>query len=87
LWKADLRDVDLREADLTAAILHDADLSIADLWKADLRFQYLAETDLKGDHLFVWTNLACQQLKEARNWQQAYRDEALACGAPIPTPE
>ncbi|MCP3852768.1 MAG: hypothetical protein GY694_21455 [Gammaproteobacteria bacterium] len=29
-------------------------------------------------------NITCDQLTKALNWQSAYRDPGLACGAPIP---
>ena len=39
----------------------------------------LAEAFLTGAQF-----LNCAQLIVARNWQWAFRDDALACGAPIP---
>ena len=39
----------------------------------------LSAADLRGARF-----LHCPQLEAARNWQAAYRDEDLACGAAIP---
>lgn len=58
-------------ASLRLANLEGTVFTCADLDKADLR-------DAK--------NLTCEKLSRARNWQQAYRDPELACGASIPTP-
>ena len=65
-----LSDTDLREVDLRGADLKDADLKDTDLEQTDLR-------QTKG--------LDCTQLKQAENWEKAYRDEGLACGETIPT--
>src|SRR5216684_4671140 len=40
--------------------------------------------DLAGAHLYGALFLNCAQLIVTRNWQSAFRDEALACGATIP---
>ncbi len=59
---ANLRDADLRDAILRDAILRDANLSGADLSGADLR-------DAK--------NLTPEQVKSAKNWEQAIYDPEL----------
>ena len=40
--------------------------------------------DLAGAFLNGAQFLICAQLVGARNWQSAFRDETLACGASIP---
>jgi hypothetical protein len=70
LVEADLSDASFSEAEFSGALVSRADFSGADLRNADLRGA---------------KELTCEQLGSAKNWQSAYRDEALACGAPIPT--
>jgi hypothetical protein len=84
LERADLSDAFLwhtrfYEAFLTEARLTRADLRSADLSGADLRDAYVTEANFLGA-----TGLTCTQLQEARNWESAYRDAALACGQPVP---
>ena len=76
---ADLRNADLRGADLTSARLVGARLEGANLFKAIIDGADLTEADLRGVQF-----LHCPQLEAAHNWQSAYRDEDLACGAAIP---
>ena len=52
-----------------------------DLSGVDLRGANLSDAKLRGA-----LNLSCAQLKSAKSWESAYRDEELACGAEIPTP-
>jgi hypothetical protein len=40
----------------------------------------LQYADLRGVR-----EMTCEQLASAQNWQSAYRDPELACGAPVPT--
>jgi hypothetical protein len=40
--------------------------------------------DLAGAHLYDAQFLNCAQLIVTRNWQSAFRDDALACGASLP---
>jgi hypothetical protein len=44
-------------------------------------------TDLAGVLLYGAQFLNCAQLVATRNWQSAFRDDALACGAAIPAPK
>ena len=91
---ADLRGLDLEGADLSGADLKDADLRGANLSGANLKgahlegsnlFKVLIDSaDLKEADLRVVQFLQCPQLVTARNWQSAYRDQDLACGAAIP---
>jgi len=75
----DLRGADLRGARLCEANLGSAHLEGANLFKAVLDGANLAGAFLQGA-LF----LNCAQLVVTRNWQAAFRDDALACGAAIP---
>ena len=77
---ADLRDADLRGANLSGANLTAARLEGANLFKAIVDGADLNEADLRGVQF-----LQCPQLEPAYNWQSAYRDEDLACGAAIPS--
>ena len=79
LSRADLRGADLRGTSLSQANLSGANLEGANLFKA-----MLDGADLAGAFLYGAQFLNCAQLVVARNWQSAFRDEALACGASIP---
>jgi uncharacterized protein YjbI with pentapeptide repeats len=59
--------------------LSGARLEAANLFKAELDGANLA-----GAHLDGTLFLNCAQLMVTRNWQSAFRDEALGCGAAIP---
>jgi uncharacterized protein YjbI with pentapeptide repeats len=76
---ADLRKADLRGANLSGATLAGADLEGADFFKAVLDGADLAASNLVGAR-----SLNCWQLEKTRNWQSAFRDPDLACGAQIP---
>ena len=77
---ADLRDADLRGANLSGAKLTAARLEGANLFKAVIDGADLDAADLRGVRF-----LQCPQLESAHNWQSAYRDQDLACGAAIPS--
>ncbi len=77
---ADLRRADLRGANLSGTKLMGARLEGANLFKAIIEGADLNEANLRGVQF-----LQCPQLKSAHNWQSAYRDEDLACGAAIPS--
>ena len=79
LADADLRKADLRGTNLSGAILTGAHLEGADCFRA-----VLDGADLGGANLVGARFLSCLQLVAAVNWQSAYRDLDLACGAPIP---
>jgi uncharacterized protein YjbI with pentapeptide repeats len=64
---------------LSAANLSGARLDGANLFKA-----VLDRADLAGAFLYGGQFLNCAQLVVTRNWQSAFRDDALACGASIP---
>ena len=77
--KSDLRKADLRGSNLSDGVLVDAQLDGANFFKA-----VLDRTDLAGASLVGAQFLTRDQLVAARNWQSAFRDTELACGAPIP---
>jgi uncharacterized protein YjbI with pentapeptide repeats len=74
LWQADLRGTNLSQANLSRAHLNGANFFKAVLDGADLAGAFLYEAQF----------LNCVQLVVTRNWQSAFRDDALACGASIP---
>ena len=79
LTGADLRKADLRGTDLSDALLIEADLEGASFFKTVLNRSDLASANLIGAQFLQGT-----QLVAARNWQSAFRDADLACGALIP---
>ena len=79
LSRADLRGADLRGTKLCGADLSGAHLEAANFFKAELD-----GADLAGAHLDGAQFLNCAQLIVTRNWQSAFRDETLACGAAVP---
>lgn len=93
LSEADLSKTDLTEADLTGAklyksilentILTGTNLLHTDLRKAQFNFH---PPITQGDKIETAINIKyiCDQLKQAINWKNAYRDEIYACGATIP---
>ena len=80
----DLSRADLRGADLRGTKLCDADLSGAHLEGANFFKAVLDGADLAGAYLDGAQFLNCAQLIVTQNWQSAYRDETLGCGAAIP---
>src|SRR6266568_2619518 len=76
---ADLANASLRGLDLAKA-----NLAGADCRKADLRGTILSGATLTGANLIGAQFLNCAQLKTTRNWQLAFRDPDLGCGAPVP---
>jgi uncharacterized protein YjbI with pentapeptide repeats len=80
----DLSGADLRGADLRGANLSQANLSGAHLERANLFKAALDDADLAGAMLYGAQFLNCAQLVLAHNWQSAFRDDGLACGAAIP---
>jgi uncharacterized protein YjbI with pentapeptide repeats len=80
----DLSRANLRGADLRGTKLCDADLSGARMEGANFFKAALDGADLAGTYLDGAQFLNCAQLVVSRNWQSAYRDETLACGAADP---
>jgi uncharacterized protein YjbI with pentapeptide repeats len=70
----DLRGTKFCEADLSGAHLEGANF-----FKAVLDGANLAGAFLTGAQF-----LNCAQLVVTRNWQSAFRDDTLACGAAVP---
>jgi uncharacterized protein YjbI with pentapeptide repeats len=83
----DLSRADLRGADLRGTNCADANLAGAHFEGANLFKAVLDGADLAGAYLYDAQFLNCAQLVVTRNWQSAFRDEALGCGAPIPSRE
>jgi uncharacterized protein YjbI with pentapeptide repeats len=80
----DLSRADLRGADLRGTKFCDADLSGAHLEGANFFKAVLDGANLAGAFLYGARFLNCAQLVVTRNWQSAFRDATLACGAAIP---
>jgi uncharacterized protein YjbI with pentapeptide repeats len=80
----DLSQADLRGADLRGTKFCDADLSGAHLEDANFFKAVLDGADLAEAFLAGAQFLNCAQLVASRNWQSAFRDETLGCGASIP---
>jgi uncharacterized protein YjbI with pentapeptide repeats len=80
----DLSRADIRGADLRGTKLCDADLSAARLEGANFFKALLDGADLAGAYLDGAQFLNRAQLVVTRNWQSAFRDETLACGAAVP---
>jgi len=78
LSRADLRGADLRGTKFCDADLSGAHLEGANFFKAVLDGANLAEAFLVGAQ---FPN--CAQLVVTRNWQSAFRDDTLACGASV----
>jgi uncharacterized protein YjbI with pentapeptide repeats len=79
LSRAELRGADLRGTRFCGADLSGAHLEGANFFKAILDGANLAGAFLTGAQF-----LNCAQLVVSRNWQSAFRDETLGCGAAIP---
>jgi uncharacterized protein YjbI with pentapeptide repeats len=80
----DLSRADIRGADLRGTQFCGTDLSGAHLEGVNFFKAILDGADLAGAFLTGAQFLNCAQLIVARNWQSAFRDDALACGAAIP---
>jgi len=80
----DLSNADLRGADLRGTKFCQANLSGSHTEGANLFNAVRDGADFAGAVLYEAQFLNCAQLVVTRNWQSAFRDDALACGAPIP---
>ncbi len=80
----DLSRADLRGADLRGTKCCDTNLSGARMEGANLFKAVLDGANLAGAFLYGAQFLNCAQLVAARNWQSAFRDATLGCGAAIP---
>jgi len=79
LSRADLRGADLRGTNFCGADMSGAHLEGANFFKA-----VLDGANLAGAFLTEAQFLNCAQLVVTRNWQSAFRDDTLACGAAVP---
>jgi uncharacterized protein YjbI with pentapeptide repeats len=79
----DLSRANLRDADLRGTKFNNADLSGAHLEGANFFKAVLDGANLAGAFLYEAQFLNCAQLVVSRNWQTAFRDDTLACGAAI----
>jgi len=84
LRRLDLSGYDLSRADLRGTYCSDANLAGARLEGANLFKAVLDGADFAGALLHDAQFLNCAQLVVTRNWQSAFRDDVLGCGAPIP---
>jgi uncharacterized protein YjbI with pentapeptide repeats len=84
LAEANLAGADCRKSDLRGTILRGAILTDTNLAGANFFKSVLDAADLAGANLVGAQFLNCAQLMAARNWQSAFRDPDLACGAPVP---
>src|SRR5260221_5562764 len=84
LTMANLAGADCRKADFRGTILSGATLTDANFAGANFFKSVLDDADLAGANLVGAQFLNCAQLKTTRNWQSAFRDQDLACGAPVP---
>jgi Pentapeptide repeats (8 copies) len=79
LYKANFQLANLSNAylsgDLRDAGFVDARLLGAKFVKADLQGANFERADLKGTHFLCVMNLTPEQIKHAKNWQDAYYDE------------
>ena len=80
----DLSGADLRGADFRGTKLCDADLSGAHLEGVNLFKAVVDGANLSRAFLTEAQFLNCARLVVTRNWQSAFRDETLGCGASIP---
>jgi uncharacterized protein YjbI with pentapeptide repeats len=83
----DLSLADLRGSDLRGTMFRNADLSGARLDGANLFKAVLDGADFATASVAGAQFLNCAQLVVTRNWQSAFRDDALGCGAAIPVRE
>jgi uncharacterized protein YjbI with pentapeptide repeats len=84
LTGADLAGANLHKTDLRGTMLSGATLVGADLSGANFFRAILDGADLSGANLVGAQFLTCMQLTAAKNWQSAYRDTELGCGASVP---
>lgn len=80
----DLTGADLSGSNLTGSYFGTADLKKANLSDTNLSDVYFKNSNLEYTNFLRVKGLTCEQLIEAVNWQSAYRDYQLACGANLP---
>ena len=84
-----LASAHLVDADLRGADLHGADFELADLTGAKLGVYTVGQLSSQGPSTYVTDlrgviNLTPEQLMSTVGWENALRDQELACGKPIP---
>jgi uncharacterized protein YjbI with pentapeptide repeats len=78
---------DLRGADLWGTIFSDPNHAGAHFERANFFKAVFDGVDLAGAVLYGAQFLNCAQPVVGRNWRSAFRDDGIACGAPIPPRE
>ena len=78
---ARLNGSDLRGADLVTAHLKATNLQGARMGCLRTGSGVRVCTDIRGA-----TALTCEQLRRAKNWESAYRDDKMGCGGKMPVP-
>ena len=101
LASSEMEKATLKRARMRSANLAEARLNNSDLRGTDLVVAHLKATDLEGARMGCLetgsgnkvctdirgaTSLTCEQLRKARNWESAYRDEGMQCGGTMPIP-
>lgn len=81
---ASLENADLMRCDCRNAYFHAANLKNANLRRAKLAQADFTEAKLTYANLLDVTELTCEQLILAIDWETTYRDTDLACGEAIP---
>ncbi|MBD2527973.1 pentapeptide repeat-containing protein [Nostoc sp. FACHB-133] len=84
LWNANFRGANLSGANLSGANLSSANLSGANLSRADLSRAYLGGADLGGANLSSVQNITPEQVKFAKNWEEAEYDKELRSQLGLP---
>jgi uncharacterized protein YjbI with pentapeptide repeats len=79
LYRADLLGAQLKGADLLGADLRDADLTAADLTEADL-----TSAEVKYADFTAAVGLTADQVRKAKDWQDALYDPALLLELQLP---
>ena len=82
LMEARLTNSDLRGANLVAADLKATNLDEATMGCLETASGIRVCTDVRGA-----TALTCAQLRKAKNWESAYRDDSMQCGGTMPMPD
>jgi uncharacterized protein YjbI with pentapeptide repeats len=74
-----LEQSDFSGAEFQRSVLKSVSFRGSNLERANLR-----DADIEGADLRNVKGITCDTLKEAKNWEMAYRDPKLACGREIP---
>lgn len=90
MWGVDMRGANFRLADLSSAslkgaVLKGANFTQANLQNADLFKANLEQANLEQANLTGVLFLSCDQLVQARNWQDSIRGKELGWCLPMPS--